>query len=305
MKILDFGSLNLDYVYRVDHFVQPGETLHPLAMRIACGGKGLNQSIALARAGCEVFHAGRIGPDGSMLLDQLKEAGVDVHLVETVETKTGHAIIQVDRTGQNAILLFGGANRVIEKGYIDRVLKGFRKGDLVLLQNEISEVGYLIQKASERGLKVCFNASPADASLVDYPLHLVHTLFVNEIEGAVLAGVDDPDRIVDVLLSRGFGKEIVLTLGKRGVLYGDGTRKCRFKVFSVPVVDSTGAGDTFTGYFLAAGARGLDIDSSLLYATAASAICVTRSGASESIPTWEETAAFLSSGAMSGSPGKC
>lgn len=303
MKILNFGSLNLDFVYRVDHFVQPGETLHPLAMGVSCGGKGLNQSIAIARAGCEVFHAGRIGPDGSRLLDQLKEAGVDVHLVETVETKTGHAIIQVDSKGQNAILLFGGANRVIVKGYVDRTLKGFRKGDWLVLQNEISEVAYLIQKASDKGMKVFFNASPADAALVQYPLHLVHTLLVNEIEGAVLAGSDDPGRIVDVLIAQGYGKEVVLTLGKRGVLYGDGTRKFRYKIFSVPVIDSTGAGDTFTGFYLAGLARGLDTDTCLLYATAAAAICVTRSGAAASIPNWDETAAFLNSGALPASNG--
>ncbi len=302
MKILDFGSLNLDTVYRVDHIVQPGETLLPLFVRSYCGGKGLNQSIAIARAGCQVFHAGRVGPDGSRLLDQLKEAGVDVHLVETVEARTGHTVIQVDSQGQNAILLFGGANRVIEKTFIDRTLKGFRKGDMLVLQNEISEVAYLIQRGSERGMRICFNASPADAALVQYPLHLVHTLLVNEIEGSTLAGTDDPDRIVDVLIAQGYGKEVVLTLGKRGVLFGDGKRKFRFKSFSVPVVDTTGAGDTFTGFYLAGVARGLDAESCLLYATAAASICVTRAGAAESIPDWEETAAFLSSGSLPDGP---
>ena len=105
MKVLNFGSLNLDYVYQVDHMVQAGETLSSIDRKVFCGGKGLNQSIALARAGAQVYHAGLIGPEGEILVDILKEANVNVELVGQIEEATGHAMIQVDPSGQNCISL--------------------------------------------------------------------------------------------------------------------------------------------------------------------------------------------------------
>jgi ribokinase len=293
MKILVFGSLNLDFVYQVDHFVQPGETLSSSSMRIHCGGKGLNQSIALGRTDCEVYHAGRIGPDGGSLLDMLKSSGVDIRFIETVEIPTGNAVIQVDKHGQNGILLHGGANRTVDRAHVDRVLDGFENGDLLVLQNEISEISYLMECATARGMRICLNPSPADEGIFMYPLDQVRYLILNEIEGERLTGESVPDRIVDALLQYSADIQVVLTLGQNGVLYGDHDRKLRHGIFDVEAVDTTAAGDTFTGFFLGAVVRGLPTESCLLYATAAAALCVSRAGAADSIPTWVETEHFL------------
>lgn len=151
MKILNFGSLNIDYVYSVDHFVQKGETISSSQMNIFSGGKGLNQSVALGRAGAKVFHAGRIGKDGEFLVEQLKEAGVNTDLVVVDEDcSTGHAIIQNDAEGDNCILLYGGANQRITKEQIDAALEQFDAGDYLVLQNEISNLPYLMEKAQKK-----------------------------------------------------------------------------------------------------------------------------------------------------------
>ena len=154
MKVLCFGSLNIDYVYDVPHFVQGGETLASRSLHAYTGGKGLNQSVALARAGLEVYHAGAIGPDGEFLLELLREAGVNTEHVERLtDVRTGHAIIQKNEKGDNCILLYGGANRSITRQQIDRTLAGFSGGDALVLQNEISELPYLVERAKAAGIR--------------------------------------------------------------------------------------------------------------------------------------------------------
>ena len=139
MKVLNFGSLNIDYVYDVDNFVRKGETISSKALKVFCGGKGLNQWVALARGGAEVYQAGMIGKDGQFLLDLLKEVGVNIdNIVIRDDIRTGNAIIQRDKSGDNCIILFAGANRSITKDYVDKVLSGFKEGDYIVLQNEIS-----------------------------------------------------------------------------------------------------------------------------------------------------------------------
>jgi len=159
MKILNFGSLNIDYTYQVEHFVRAGETLSSDSLQIFSGGKGLNQSIALSRAGADVWHAGAVGKeDGEFLLRQLEEAGVHTEFIAHTEGKTGHAIIQKDPTGQNCILLYGGANQEITRQMADRVLESFEEGDFLILQNEISEIGYIMEKAHEKRHEDCFES---------------------------------------------------------------------------------------------------------------------------------------------------
>ena len=147
MRIINFGSLNLDYTYSVDHIVEPGETQDTKERKIFCGGKGLNQSIALARAGMDVHHAGMIGEDGEMLVNLCRQENIHTHYIWKVAGPSGHTIIQVDETGQNSILLYGGANRKFSKNYIDEVLADFGEDDIVLLQNEINLVDYVIEAA--------------------------------------------------------------------------------------------------------------------------------------------------------------
>lgn len=170
MKVLNFGSLNIDLVFSVDHILVPGETTSSFTLNMYPGGKGLNQSIALSRAGAVVYHAGMIGEDGKMLLDLLEKDGVNCNYVCITNEKTGTAFIQVEHSGQNSIVLYGGANRKITKEYVDRVLNNFGKGDIILLQNEINCLDYIIEKSFEKKMTIVFNPSPIDNDLFQYDL---------------------------------------------------------------------------------------------------------------------------------------
>ena len=294
MRFLNFGSLNLDFVYDVEHFVRPGETISSFALNTFRGGKGLNQSVALSRAGGEVFHGGCVGEDGRMLLEGLEEAGADVSLVRVLpDCRTGHAIIQVDPSGQNCILLFGGANQAISPEQITETLSRFGEGDLLLLQNEVNGLEQMLREARARGMRIAFNPSPIDGKISQLPLENVEFFLLNEIEGAALGGGNAPEEVLDGLKRRFPGAKIVLTLGKDGALYFDGEKTFFQPIFPIKAVDTTAAGDTFTGYFLEAVGRGLPGDQCLRRATAAAAIAVSRKGASPSIPGAAEVDAFL------------
>ncbi len=285
MKILDFGSINIDLVYRVPHIVRPGETLSGSSLSNHAGGKGANQAAALAKAGAEVFLAGKIGMDGSWILEKLEEVGVNTGFVEKSSERTGHAVIQVSDDGENAIVLFGGGNREISGEDAVKVLDRFEEGDILLLQNEISSIPFIMEKAYEKGMKIFFNPAPFDDEILNYPLDTVDVFIVNETEGSGLCGgAEDSETIMDRLVSAYKGKEIILTLGARGVLYGRDSLRISAGVVDVPVVDTTAAGDTFTGYYIEGYVRGLETEKLLSRACAASSLTVTKPGAMESIP---------------------
>jgi ribokinase len=169
MKVLNFGSLNIDYVYDVGRFVRASETIAAMDRHIFCGGKGLNQSIAMAKAGVPVYHAGCVGEGGDILVSALTEAGVDAGYVLRTEGPVGHTVIQVDKDGQNCIIVYGGTNRRIPREHIDRVLADFTAGDLLVLQNEINDLAYIMGCATGKGMEIVFNPSPCDARVMDYP----------------------------------------------------------------------------------------------------------------------------------------
>ncbi len=293
MKVLNFGSLNLDYVYSVDHIVAPGETLASASLTENCGGKGLNQSIALAKAGLPVMHAGMVGSDGTRLLEELRAAGVDISLVKEVPVRTGHAIIQVDRNAQNCILLFGGANRAITADYIDEVMGNFGEGDILLLQNEVNEMPRIIDRAYARGMKIILNPSPYDDALKACDLSKVSVFILNEIEGAQVTGKGDTEDVLAALKELYPDAEVVLTLGSDGSVYQGGGKTVKQGCFKVEAVDTTAAGDTFTGYFISAMVKGLSPEEGLELAAKASAVAVTRAGAAVSIPTPDEVERFF------------
>lgn len=297
-KILNFGSLNLDQVYRVDAFVQPGETKSSLSLETHCGGKGLNQSVAAARAGAEVWHAGVIGCDGDMLFDKLKENGVNLSLTERSERVSGHAIIQVDNNGQNCILLYGGTNQQLTEEYIDRVLEDFGSEGLVLVQNETNLVGYIMRRAHEKGLQVAINAAPMNDKVFSYPLEFVNWLVVNEIEGAAIARCDYEVDILPALAKQYPDMNVLLTLGKRGAICARADESARSGIYSVKVVDTTAAGDTFLGYFLAEVLDGKSLDDALALATVASSMCVQVMGAADSVPLRKDALAALEKGSL-------
>ena len=295
MRVLSFGSLNIDTVYHVDHIVAPGETISSTGIDVNCGGKGLNQSIALARAGAGVWHAGLIGTDGEMLLDALRSAGVETELIGRTEEKSGNALIQVDAGGQNSIVLFGGANQMIGEPYIRSVLAHFDAGDILLIQNEISSLDSLVRIASKKRMRICFNPSPMDEKLRGFDYSAVDLLFLNEVEGEQITGKREARDIMGSLEERFPGMKTVLTLGSEGAVFSDGSGRERItqKAWRVEAVDTTAAGDTFTGYFISEYYRSFRAEEALRIAGAASAIAVSRPGASVSIPTKEETLQWL------------
>jgi len=280
--------LNIDYVYSVDSTVKPGETIRVNDRQVFCGGKGLNQSIALANAAADVYHAGLIGQDGTMLLDALGKAGVNTSLVRMVEGGSSHAIIQVDRSGQNSILFYPGDNLKVTGDFIDDVLSKFEKGDYLLLQNEVDNTQLIIKMGHEKGLKVVFNPSPIQESIKNYPLHLVDIFVLNEIEGSMLSGRNEPEEILYSMMNLYPDAHIVLTLGEKGALYGYKGQKIFQPAYKAQAVDTTAAGDTFTGFFLAAFIKGNEVKEALDLAARAAAICVSRKGAAPSIPKLSE-----------------
>lgn len=294
MKILNFGSLNLDVTYVVDHFVRPGETEASISRMTACGGKGLNQSIALAKSGCLVYHAGAVGKaDGAPLLQALQEAGVNTdYVLQLEDTPSGSAFIQVNAEGENCIVLDGGANQAITKDYVDRVLSHFVSGDWLVLQNEISEIPYIIEKAHDIGMTIVLNPSPMNRSVLKMPLGYVDYFLLNEEEASLLSDLaEDP---IAELQSRYPNAAIVVTYGSRGSVCLKNGYRTEQPAYPVTAIDTVGAGDTFTGFFIGSLAEGVDLQSAMRLASKASSISVTRKGASTSIPELKEVLASLS-----------
>lgn len=286
-KILNIGSLNLDYVYAVPHFVEAGETLLASRRDVFAGGKGLNQTVAAARAGAEVCHGGAVGADGDMLLDLLKSAGADVSAVARADVPTGHAIIQVSPQGENSIIILGGANRAVSEETVEAALDKVDPGDILLLQNEINGLDLIIRRAAKKGLRILFNPAPMEAAVKELPLELLDTLIVNEGEGKALAGD------MNALRAAYPDQKILLTQGSRGATLWNGSELLFQPAFPVKAVDTTAAGDCFLGYYAAALAEGLPYARALKLATAASALAVQKQGAAPSIPLRSEVESFL------------
>lgn len=288
MKILNMGSLNLDYVYQVDHMVCGGETISSDGMEVYLGGKGFNQSVALANAGVEIYHAGIVGTEGEVFFDACQRYGIRSPYIRRGSIRNGHTIIQIDKTGQNAIMLFGGCNRAFTKEYIDEVLNGFDAGDYLILQNEINLLDYIIDSAYEKGLIIVLNPSPYDAYLDACNLNRISYFVLNEIEGFQMCGETKEDDILLKMQEMFPQAGILLTLGKRGAVYLQDGKKWKQEIYDSPVVDTTAAGDTFTGYFVASLINDVPVAEALKISTMASAIAVSRKGAAPSIPTSEE-----------------
>ncbi len=292
MSVLNFGSLNLDYVYEVDHFVRPGETLDSLNRTVKFGGKGLNQSIALARAGVEVCHAGCIGMGGDPLKKILMENGVDTSCLRRVRKMQGHTIIQVNPAGENSILLYGGSNRCITGKQIRTTLSRFGEGDYLVLQNEINGLPAIVDLAAERGMRIILNPSPWNSALEAVDFGKLDWLFVNEIEAGQITGETEPEKVWKKLHNRYPRLSALITLGSRGSVAfrneGGKVEKARQQAVRVKAVDTTAAGDTYTGYFIAGQIAGLPLKECMERASRASAISVTRPGAADSIPWAKE-----------------
>ena len=284
-KLVNLGSLCIDNVYRVPAIAGPGETVASRSHEVFPGGKGLNQSLAAARAGAAVAHVGCVGADGAWLRDLLAEEGVDVDGVRVGDAPSGHAVIQVDDAGRNAIAIAGGANRTLGPDDVAAALHQMERADWLLLQNEINDLPQVLAAARRTAGKVAFNVAPVDGREADYDLAGVQLLIVNTIEAAALAGEAAPDAAVRALRARYPHADVVLTLGAEGLIHAGPHGTTRLAAYPADAVDETAAGDAFIGYLMAALLAGEGMAAALRLGSAAGALAVTRAGAAASIPT--------------------
>ena len=289
MKVFNYGSINIDHIYRVGDFVRPGETLASDNYRMMLGGKGANQSIALVKAGVMVQHIGRISDSDEWICKKFQEYGVGAYCLQLVDEPTGHAIIQVSDAGENSILLYGGANQSNSLNNLAEYISNGESGDWLLLQNECNLTAEALALAKKQEMTVAFNPAPMTDDVRDLPLEHVDYLIVNEIEAEGLLNAadisaDQPEKLLEQLHARYPTLKIVLTLGDKGVMYKDANTMISVKAQKVQAIDSTAAGDTFIGYFIQQSMSGASIQTALEMASKASAITVQTLGASESIP---------------------
>ena len=286
-KLVNLGSLCVDYVYSVPNIAREGETVSSLGVEQFPGGKGLNQSISASLAGARVKHYGSVGPDGNLLLNALQEADVDTSGISVSDHNSGQAFIQVDSEGRNAIVIEGGSNRKITKPLIEKALDDLEEGDWLLLQNEINDLDWIIDEGARRGARIALNLAPVDSRIESYPLAKLSLLIVNRVEAQSVAGReqigDALARSVSALLPE---TVVLLTEGKEGSILIDPVSQSATKTgsFEIDVVDETAAGDAFVGYFMAGLVENKDLTTSLIEASAAGALAVSSHGAATSIP---------------------
>lgn len=288
MKILVFGSLNIDHDYHLEHIVAPKETLTVDSYEVVAGGKGLNASIALAKTKQQVYLAGVLGKNSELLVDSLNKYKVDTTFLDKQDVAAGHAIIQIDQNGENSIFVYPGSNACVRKGHVDEVLKHFSKGDFIIMQNEINNQDYIMTKAHEKGMIIFLNPSPCNKKLDTQPLEYVDYFFINEVEGFQLTNKTDSSEILQKMLDKFPNSHVILTLGSNGAYYSDNQQTLHCPAKKVSAIDTVGAGDTFMGYFIYGLTQNFNPQQCLEIATKASSITVQRKGAASSIPTIEE-----------------
>jgi ribokinase len=298
LDILVIGSLNADLVVRAPHFPQPGETISGDDLHIIPGGKGANQAVAAARQGASVTMLGRVGNDsfGPFLLDSLKSDTVDITNVLADASATGTAIIVVDASGQNSIVLSAGANGKVTPKDID-ALKIEAKILLLQLEIPLETVIHAAKWGKQKGMAVILNPAPA-RELPDELIAYVDYILPNETELNLLTGFPVTDaasveQAARILLARGV-KNVLATLGNKGALFVSSNQVTQANAYEVDVVDTTAAGDAFIGGFASALLREVEIEEAVKYANACGALAATKFGAQPSLPTKEETERFMS-----------
>ena len=280
--ILNFGSINIDYVYRLKTLPQAGETLSCQGFARYLGGKGINQSIAIARAGGAVKHIGAVGADGAFALAQIADMGLDTNDIRVTDTATGHAVICLDKQGENHIIIHAGANAELTENQINSTLDTNPKAEWVVIQNETNLTEYIAKSAKERGLSLAYSAAPFDAVACQTILPYLDILAVNETEAAALShAMKTP--ITDLKIPT-----LLITKGAKGAELWQNGACISVKGLPVKAIDTVGAGDTFFGSFIArwqnGGQNGTPAQEALEYATTAAALQCTQKGAATAIP---------------------
>lgn len=295
MKVINFGSMNLDYVYPVEHIVKPEETLRSNRAMFYAGGKGLNQSIAISRAGGTVMHCGNVGmTEGSYLINILDKNGVNTSLIRKKETNTGTAFIQVTGDGTRSIIECGGANYTFTEDHIEYAMAQVKKGDIILVQNETNMVREIVEKGLEAGARIALNCSPFSDDLKDLPLDRLSFIFLNRIEASKFTGMNpnDMESLIPSLRGMFRDAEIVITMGTKGSMAMTQTDEIFQGVYETTVRDKTAVSDAFVGFYIGTRMSGASMRDSLMMAAKAAAICVSRNGAASSIPMIEECYGF-------------
>ena len=283
MAIWNLGSINADMVYSMPHLPGPGETLAARRLERFLGGKGANMSVAAARAGSHVAHIGAVGSDGHWARDRLTEYGVDTRQVVDAQVPTGHAIIAVDDQAENLIILYPGANHAIDPSHLGQVLSGAETGDILVMQNETNAQVDAARLGRDLGLTVCYAAAPFQAEAVQAVLPYLDFLILNQVEAEQLQAATG-------MAAADLGVEhVIVTLGSEGAQYFHrGAAPISFAAHKVKAVDTTGAGDTFTGYVLAGMDRGMPMAQAITLANRAAALMVMRHGTADVIPDLKE-----------------
>ena len=285
MKILNFGSINKYFVYLVENFVQSGQTISSKKYEVFLGGKGLNQSVALAHSGANIYHAGCINKNDDPIIIQLNKWGVNADNIIKVEDPTGHAIIQVNDQGENSIIIHGGANHTISSEQIENTLNKFNSGDILVLQNEINKIDEVINKGYEIGMKIFLNPAPFTKKIINYPLEKLDTLIFNESEGFGLSsGGKDKTKILKYISKKYPNTKLLLTLGKKGSVYSYNNKVIEIPANKVNSIDTTAAGDTYIGYFISSYYKNNKVKESMEIASKAASISTTKMGGAISIP---------------------
>ena len=286
MAIWNLGSINQDIVYAMPHIPAPGETLASTGRQVFMGGKGTNMSVAAARAAATVHHIGAVGPDGKWAIERLTEYGVDTRNISEIDTETAQAIIMVDPGGENAIILHPGANHEVPQATLQSALADASTGDWLVMQNETNLQRTAAEMGRKLGLQVAYAAAPFSAERVQAVLPYLDFLILNAVEAEQLAHAtgQTPDQLSV--------RDVIVTLGAGGADWYGAHGKEHFDAIKVDPVDTTGAGDTFTGYVLAGLDRGLPMGQAIGQAIRAGALMVMRHGTADVIPDLSEVLNF-------------
>jgi ribokinase len=296
--IIVIGSLNADLVVRAPRFPEPGETISGEDLSIVPGGKGANQAVAAARQGASVAMVGRVGDDsfGPTLIQNLQDNQVETANVGTDVAATGTAIIVVDSSGQNSIVLSPGANGKVTPADVDAL--SFQSAKMLLLQLEIplETVIYAASVARQNGLRVMLNPAPArqlpDSLLADADILIPNESELQLLSGKPVTDTDSAKSAAQVLLAKGV-KTIIVTLGDNGALLVTGEKTFHIPTFKVEVVDTTAAGDAFIGGLTAALVNGKSLEEAVRYGNASGALATTKFGAQPSLPKRDEVEQLL------------
>ena len=298
-NICVIGSLNMDLVVNVDTMPKPGQTIIGSNFKEVPGGKGANQAVAMARLNGNVSMIGKVGEDGfgQTLINSLKNDKVDTTYIQTSKGATGVALITVDKNAQNSIVVSPGANFEVKEDDIDNNIEAIKNSDIVVLQLEtpLNTIKYALNKAKELYKYTILNPAPA-VKLDDEIIKNVDLLTPNETELEIISGVsieteEDIQKAAQIMIEKGV-KELIVTLGSKGSLYINKEKSMFKKAYKVEAVDTTAAGDSYTGALAVALSQDKNIEDAMDFASKVGALSVLKEGAQSSLPTLEDVKNF-------------